>query len=54
VERPAQRVAPNSDLPKLFEEGWTFKASLGDGRSIVEAPAGITTPATGDAQAWKT
>ena len=40
VERPVQRVVPNTDLPKLFEAGWTFKASLGDGQSIVEAPAG--------------
>ena len=40
VERPAQRVVPNADLPKLFGAGWTFKASLGDGQSIVEAPAG--------------
>jgi hypothetical protein len=40
VERPVQRVVPNADLPKLFEAGWTFKASLGDGQSIVEAPAG--------------
>jgi len=40
VEKPAQRVVPNTDLPKLFEAGWTFKASLGDGQSIVEAPAG--------------
>jgi hypothetical protein len=37
LERPVQRVVPNADLPKLFEEGWTFKASLGDGQSIVEA-----------------
>ena len=42
VERPVQKVVPNTDLPKLFEEGWTFKASLGDGQSIVEAPDGIT------------
>ncbi len=34
------KVVPNADLPKLFEAGWTFKASLGDGQSIVEAPAG--------------
>jgi hypothetical protein len=40
VERPVQRVVPNTDLQKLFEAGWTFKASLGDGQSIVEAPAG--------------
>jgi integrase len=40
VERPVQKVVPNADLPKLFEAGWTFKASLGDGQSIVEAPAG--------------
>jgi hypothetical protein len=40
VERPVQRVVPNAELPKLFEAGWTFKASLGDGQSIVEAPAG--------------
>ncbi len=39
VERPVQRVVPNTDLPKLFEAGWTFKASLGDGQSIVEARA---------------
>jgi hypothetical protein len=40
VERSPQRVVPNTDLPKLFEAGWTFKASLGDGQSVVEAPAG--------------
>jgi len=40
VERPVQQVVPNTDLPKLFDAGWTFKASLGDGQSIVEAPAG--------------
>ncbi len=40
VERPAQKVVPNTDLPKLLQEGWTFKATLGDGQSIVEAPAG--------------
>jgi integrase len=40
VEKPVQRVVPNSDLPKLFEAGWTFNASLGDGQSIVQAPAG--------------
>ena len=39
VERPVQRVVPNTDLPKLFEAGWTLKASLGDGQSIVEGPA---------------
>lgn len=44
VERPMQRVVPNSDLPKLFEAGWTFKASLGDGQSIVEGPAGSSAP----------
>ncbi len=36
----AAEVVPNADLPKLFEAGWTFKASLGDGHSIVEAPVG--------------
>lgn len=40
VERPVQRVVPNTELPKLFEAGWTFRASLDDGQSIVEAPAG--------------
>ena len=40
LERPVLKVVPNADLPKLFEAGWTFKASLGDGQSIVEAPAG--------------
>jgi integrase len=40
VDRPAQRVVPNTDLPNLFEAGWTFKASLGDGKSVVEAPQG--------------
>ncbi len=40
VERPLLKVVPNADLPKLFEAGWTFKASLGDGQSILEAPAG--------------
>lgn len=54
VERPFLRVVPNTDLPKLFEAGWTFRASLGDGQSIVEAPAGSATSATGDVQAWKT
>jgi len=39
VGRPLLKVVPNADLPKLFEEGWTFKASLGDGQSIVEAQA---------------
>jgi hypothetical protein len=34
------------DLPKLFEAGWTFKASLGDGQSIVEAPAVVAAPTT--------
>jgi len=40
LERPVLKVVPNADLPKLFEAGWTFKASLGDGQSVVEAPAG--------------
>ncbi len=38
VERPPLKVVPNTDLPTLFEAGWTFKASLGDGQSVVEAP----------------
>lgn len=40
VQGPVQRVVPNADLPRLFEGGWTFKASLGNGQSIVEAPVG--------------
>jgi len=47
VERPLLKVVPNTELPKLFEAGWTFKASLGDGQSIVEAPAGTAIPASG-------
>ncbi len=47
VERALLKVVPNAELPKLFEAGWTFKASLGDGQSIVEAPAGTAIPATG-------
>ena len=38
VGRPILKVVPNAELPKLFEAGWTFKASLGDGQSVVEAP----------------
>lgn len=48
VEKPMQRVVPNTELPSLFEAGWTFKASLGDGRSIVEAPTGTALSATVD------
>jgi len=54
VGRPLLKVVPNTDLPKLFDAGWTFRASLGDGQSIVEAPAGTATTATEDAQTWKT
>ncbi len=48
VERPVQRVVSNADLPKLFEAGWTFEASPGDGQSIVEAPAAAATLAAAD------
>ncbi len=43
VEMPVQRIVPNADLLKLFQDGWIFKASLGDGQSIVESPAGAWT-----------
>ncbi len=46
-ERPLLKVVPNTDLPMLFEAGWTFKASLGDGQSIVEAPPAALTQESG-------
>ncbi len=47
VERPMLKVVPNKDLPMLFEAGWTFKASLGDGQSVVEAPPAALTQESG-------
>jgi len=38
MEGRVQKGVPNTELPKLFEAGWTFKASLSDRQSMVEVP----------------
>lgn len=44
---PRQRILGMEDLPDALQEGWTFKASLPDGRVVVETPeeAWHTSPA---------